>query len=862
MPGGQLNSVFRHICRLAGLSSVCDQTDSELLGRFSASRDEAAFEAMLQRHGPLVLNVCRRVLGNPDDADDAFQATFLVLARKAGSIRQSESVASWLHGVAYRIANKAKVHAARRRDHERQVADMPKLESGGLALWEEMRPLLDEELSRLPQKYRVPIVLRYLQGKSNEEAAREMGCPAGTLSWRLSQALELLRQRLARRGVTLPSAMLGMLLAENAASAAVTGTLNDTTLRAAVLFASGKALAAQGGALTIITLAEGALRAMWLYQLKMVSLLLTVVVLLSGVGFFALRGLVTEAVAVPTPERQTAREPEGGKAVNGLKLTLSADKTETVMKADGSNAEPVKLKLTFTNVSDRAIKLRIPKDYDGFQYHYLKLDLTGPEVRSERVDRLAIPSGGAEDDFVMIESKDSFSPGFDISFPAGPFKDLRYSLHQQGEYRLRLSYENAYPGKQKDSWMGSVRSNELVLKVLPDFGPDVKGLRARVTLGKHKCVVGEAIVANYVKKNVSAAELTIWHSVFWPNHQVRVKDAAGKEPPLTEAGAARRTAFAPGGGRDKNAPWSLKPGQEDATEGNYDITNFYDLSKPGRYTLQYIYEEKQGGWEGRLPSNEAAFEIVAVGKEVNGLKLTLSADSTETVMKADGSDAEPVTLKLTFTNVSDKPIKLDAFLLGWYKFAYDVTGPTADSLELQKYSGPIPKFKPADATSYPLLKPQESYTYEKGISTSFPGRLGEMTVYRVRKPGDYRIRFGYKNEQEAANQFAKGSWTGTLTSNELILKVLPAGGKEVEEKTKPSSKRTLDFFKKNLDKELTPAKAVEVFGEPDGKPGSGLNIYAYVLDDGSKVWLAFRGFEKIFYAKHIKTGKTEDLPLK
>src|SRR5262249_21298909 len=159
------------------------------------------------------------------------------------------------------------------------------------------------------------------------------------------QALELLRQRLGRRGVTLSGATLATLLAENGASAALLATLNDATLRAAVLFASGKALAAHGSSLAIITLAEGALRAMWLSQLKMVSLLVTVVLLLSGAGFFAFRSLGTEAAAVPVPVNLPAREPEGGKPVNGLKLTLIADKTETVMKADGSNAEPVKFRL-------------------------------------------------------------------------------------------------------------------------------------------------------------------------------------------------------------------------------------------------------------------------------------------------------------------------------------------------------------------------------------------------------------------------------------------------------------------------------------------------------------------------------------
>lgn len=358
MPGGQLDTVFQHIRQLVRVASGADLTDSLLLSRFGASRDEAAFASLLQRHGPLVLNVCRRVLGNADDADDAFQATFLVLARKAGSIRQGESVGSWLYGVAFRIASKAKVNAARRRAHERRVADMPKLDTGNPALWGEMRPLLDEELSRLPEKYRLPIVLRYLQGKSNEEAAWELGCPAGTLTWRLSQALDMLRQRLARRGVTLSSTLLGTLVVENGASAALTTVLSDTTLRAAVLFAAGREVAANGASLFIISLAEGALRAMWINKMTTTALILLVVGMFGiGGGLLAFRSMARETAAVPAPENPpVARQGDGGKPVNGLQLTLSTDKTETVMKADGSNAEPVQLKLTFTNVSDNESK--------------------------------------------------------------------------------------------------------------------------------------------------------------------------------------------------------------------------------------------------------------------------------------------------------------------------------------------------------------------------------------------------------------------------------------------------------------------------------------------------------------------------
>src|SRR5262249_17903361 len=165
-----LKAVVRQIRRLIGTGPVGDLTDRELLDRFQAEREETAFAALLERHGPLVLSVCRRVLDNSHDAEDAFQATFLVLARKIGSIRRRESLTAWLYGVATRIALRMRGHLSRQRLHERQAMDMRNDTAANAACWNDMRPVLDEELNRLPDKYRVPIVLHYFQGKSTDEA--------------------------------------------------------------------------------------------------------------------------------------------------------------------------------------------------------------------------------------------------------------------------------------------------------------------------------------------------------------------------------------------------------------------------------------------------------------------------------------------------------------------------------------------------------------------------------------------------------------------------------------------------------------------------------------------------------------------
>src|SRR5205807_9863571 len=200
-------------------------SDAQLLERFFGKRDEAAFAELLDRHGPLVLAVCRRILQNFHDAEDVFQATFLVLARKGRSLRKRESLASWLHGVAFRIALKARAQAARRHAREQSLGDIPVVDSAPDLIWRDLRPILDEEVNRLPDKYRLPFVLCYLEGKTNEEASHVLGCPRGTIFSRLAWARQRLCRRLTGRGIVLSLAALDFALAGNAGSAAVPAQL-------------------------------------------------------------------------------------------------------------------------------------------------------------------------------------------------------------------------------------------------------------------------------------------------------------------------------------------------------------------------------------------------------------------------------------------------------------------------------------------------------------------------------------------------------------------------------------------------------------------------------------------------------------
>jgi RNA polymerase sigma-70 factor (ECF subfamily) len=220
--------VFSQLCSLAGAAPPEEISDSQLLERYISRRDEAAFGSLLSRHGSMVLHVCRRVLNHPQDAEDAFQATFLLLAQKASSIRKQESVASWFYGVAYRLAVKARARISRRQAKEKRAGDMRQKDAGLRAAWEELQMVLDEELHRLPVQHQTPLVLCYLEGKTHEEAARELGCPVGTVHSRVTRARELLKKRLARRGLALPAALLATLFAANVASAVPARLLGPT----------------------------------------------------------------------------------------------------------------------------------------------------------------------------------------------------------------------------------------------------------------------------------------------------------------------------------------------------------------------------------------------------------------------------------------------------------------------------------------------------------------------------------------------------------------------------------------------------------------------------------------------------------
>jgi RNA polymerase sigma factor (sigma-70 family) len=269
-----LNTVARHLCQSMLALDAAARTDGELLEDYITHSDPAAFEELVCRHGPMVLGVCRRILGNAADADDAFQATFLVLVRKASSIQPRSLVSHWLYGVARNTALKARTRNRVREVREREAST--RSEPAGPQRDDYLRDWLDEALSGLPEKYRVPIILCHLEGKTIQEVARELDWPPGTVACRLARGRDLLGQRLAANGQELPPRMPALL---------VPPSLLTATVQGAIELAAGHAPAAVVSP-AIVALMEGVLRTMLLTKVKQTTLLVLTVLVTLGFGFF------------------------------------------------------------------------------------------------------------------------------------------------------------------------------------------------------------------------------------------------------------------------------------------------------------------------------------------------------------------------------------------------------------------------------------------------------------------------------------------------------------------------------------------------------------------------------------------------
>jgi RNA polymerase sigma factor (sigma-70 family) len=342
----------------------------------------------------MVMGVCFRVVRNQQDAEDAFQATFIILVRKAASIASRGLLANWLYGVAYNTALKAKASNVKRQAKEKQVMEMPDPAMARQELWsDDLQALLDQELSRLSEKYRVPIILCDLEGKTRKEAAQQLGCPEGSLSSRLSRAM--LAKRLAQRGVTLSGGALAAVLAQNVASASVSISLVSSTIQAATLVAAGKTAAAGVISPKVAALTDGVLKAMLTSKLKaVIAIVLVLGFITTGATVLVCRpataqdkpAIVKEEVKTP-PKQEPEQAKDGftawGKEAGGLQAGLGYYPGQ---KRSYSQGESVKLVVRVRNVGREAVK---------FQYIWAYFAETPPAVTDGAGKPVPLPGVGA-----------------------------------------------------------------------------------------------------------------------------------------------------------------------------------------------------------------------------------------------------------------------------------------------------------------------------------------------------------------------------------------------------------------------------------------------------------------------------------
>jgi RNA polymerase sigma factor (sigma-70 family) len=393
MAPAHLGILLRHVHRLSadGGRPVAQSqpSDHQLLEEFTARRSEAAFASLVARHGRMVLRVCRRVLNHEQDAEDAFQATFLVLARRSGSIRKREALAQWLHGVAYRTSMEAKRKAARRRNHETHLrTEAPRPTSS--PTWDDVQTVLDEEIERLPEAFRSAFVLCVLQGKSGPEAAAELGIKEGTVATRLLRARRRLQQQLARRGIKLGALLAALAVAESGSQAAVPLRLTSAALRCGLWVAAGGLGHPAAGPIprAVAALAAGVTRAMFFTKARIATALLLAAGALAGASFWAQQALpAKEADTPPVPaapgqvERAPARPPVRAAEHKSAETFTYKGR---VLDADGRPVAGAKLYLVPLPGSAKGPSVRATTEADGrFEFTAARKEFVPGEIRTD-----------------------------------------------------------------------------------------------------------------------------------------------------------------------------------------------------------------------------------------------------------------------------------------------------------------------------------------------------------------------------------------------------------------------------------------------------------------------------------------------
>jgi RNA polymerase sigma factor (sigma-70 family) len=594
MPTSPTTSVIAHLRRAALLRDGAAVGDGELLGGFIDRCDEAALAALIERHGPMVWGVCRRLLSH-HDAEDAFQATFLVLVRKAVSVVPREMVGNWLYGVAHQAALQARRTAARRRAREVQVTVMPDTEAVQQDQWADVQPLLDQELSRLPDIYRAVIVLCDLEGRTRKEVARQLGVPEGTVGGQLARARAILAKRLAQRGVTLSGRALAAVLAENAASAGVPTAAVSNTIGAASNFAAGQGAATGPVSAKVAALTEGVLRAMMMSKLKAAI----AVVLLLGfmvTGATVLSGRVAARANQPPAAEAPAKAP--GKQAPDLMKTR--DRLGRIGSAMQSYLDTYKVYpgpalfskggkpllswrvalLPYLNEGDLYRQFRLDEPWDSAHNKPLLARMPAVYCGTNAGDDTATPfqvfvgkgtlfegpgglgyqdiPDGTSNTVAVVEAADPvpWTKPEDLPYSAtgklpdlgGESPDVIHALFADGKvyafkrlfdpdaFRLALTRDDGIP----TPWDKLRAPNPLVgdqeKEAFTAWGKEVGGLQAGVAVvpgGERQYKPGDRVAFEVKVRNVGKKAVTITHSGVPHEHLPEITDSQGRQVRVT-----------------------------------------------------------------------------------------------------------------------------------------------------------------------------------------------------------------------------------------------------------------------------------------------------------------------------------------
>jgi RNA polymerase sigma factor (sigma-70 family) len=573
---------------------VRELPDQDLVQRFHTQQDQAAFHAMLRRHGPMVLDVCRGVLGNEADAEDAFQATFLILARKAGSIRKTASVASWLHGVAYRIALKARGQSAARQKHEARVPARQPSEPDDLS-WPEVRQVLHEEVSRLSERFRAPLVLCYLEGATQEAAARQLNLAKSTLQERLERGRALLRTRLLRRGLG-PAALLiaaAWPAANTFGSAPI--SLMVSTAKAVSLIAAGQ-VAAGTISTKVAALTEEILKSMLLSKLKLASAVLLAATLLGIAGGAAL--IHCTQAAEPLAAKQGA----------------SKDPSEPEVSADPRNSPPAP---TIVHGDGRVVSLALSPDGKtmatvtadlemvGVRWKYTGSRLTLWDLPTRKTKKV-LSESEKEENFVFNEA--AFSPdGKTLAVSADGIRNG--ALTVSGEMQLW----DVETGQLKRTLEGRFHTRS------PCFSPDSKTLAGR----SDDMLKLWDVESGEEKRSLQMPGTSVWQVTFSPDGKLVLAGSHAHQP----------------GDKSKVMMWDVATGEikldlnceGEAPEGYMSVTfagnGALVAAAGGRPGKVWLWEMRTGKLKHTLEGSDKG--VLRVGSSPNGKTLAVvCADHT------------------------------------------------------------------------------------------------------------------------------------------------------------------------------------------------------------------------------------------